>query len=150
MSNPLTCLVTDYGSTISADAIDHLIGQKPVDPAAAAALRALHDDLGMRIILASNTQPHETRWTTVSERQFSLQAGQPCGQFETCIGDRRTRSKGVNRCAWEHSRPEQDYEVSSGQAEPSRDCGYLSIAHCSHSRASDIARRKAGVWGGER
>jgi hypothetical protein len=52
MSNPLTCLVTDYGSTISADEIDHLIGQQPVD-SAAAALRTLHDDLGLTIILAS-------------------------------------------------------------------------------------------------
>ena len=67
MRNPLTCLVTDYGSTISADAIDHLIGQKPVDPAAAAALRTLHDDLGTRIILASNTQPHETRWPALQK-----------------------------------------------------------------------------------
>lgn len=67
MSNPLTCLVTDYGSTISADAIDHLIGQKPVDPAAAAALRTLHDGLGMRIILASNTMPCETRWPALQK-----------------------------------------------------------------------------------
>jgi HAD superfamily hydrolase (TIGR01549 family) len=67
MSNPSACLVTDYGSTISADAIDHLIGQKPVEPAAAAALRTLHDDLGIRIILASNTQPHETRWPALQK-----------------------------------------------------------------------------------
>jgi HAD superfamily hydrolase (TIGR01509 family) len=67
MSNPVTCLVTDYGSTISADAIDHLIGQKPVDPEAAVALRALHDDLALRIILASNTQPHETRWPALQK-----------------------------------------------------------------------------------
>ena len=61
-SNPPTCLAIDYGSTISTRSIDHLIGQKPVDPYAAAALRTLHDDHGQRIILASNTQPHETRW----------------------------------------------------------------------------------------
>lgn len=67
MSNPLTCLAVDYGSTISAGAIDHLIGQKPVDPAAAAALRTLHDDLGLTIILASNTQPHETRWPALQK-----------------------------------------------------------------------------------
>jgi HAD superfamily hydrolase (TIGR01549 family) len=67
MSSSLICLVTDYGSTISAATIDHLIGQKPVDPAAAAALRALHDDLALRIILASNTQPHETRWPALQK-----------------------------------------------------------------------------------
>ncbi len=67
MSSSLTCLVTDFGSTISADAIDHLIGQKPVDPAAAAALRTLHNDLALRIILASNTQPYETRWPALQK-----------------------------------------------------------------------------------
>lgn len=41
MNNPPTCLAVDYGSTISTGTIDHLIGQKPVDPAAAAALRTL-------------------------------------------------------------------------------------------------------------
>lgn len=67
MSSSPSCLAVDYGSTISADAIDHLIGQKPVDPAAAAALRTLHDDLALRIILASNTQPHETRWPALQK-----------------------------------------------------------------------------------
>ena len=65
--NLVSVIATDYGGTISADAIDHLIGQKPVDPAAAAALRTLHDDLGMRIVLASNTQPHETRWPALQK-----------------------------------------------------------------------------------
>jgi FMN phosphatase YigB (HAD superfamily) len=49
------------GGTISLNTIDHLLGQKPVDPAAAATLRVLHDDLGLGLVLA-NTQPHETRW----------------------------------------------------------------------------------------
>lgn len=53
MSNPPACLAVDYGSTISIGAIDHLIGQKPVDAEAATALRALHERW-MRIILASN------------------------------------------------------------------------------------------------
>ena len=43
-----------------------MIGQKPVDPAAAAALRILHDELGMRLVLA-NTQPHETRWPALQQ-----------------------------------------------------------------------------------
>ena len=67
MSNRPTCLAVDYGSTISTGTIDHLIGQKPVDPEAASALRALHDDHGLRIILASNTQPHETRWPALQK-----------------------------------------------------------------------------------
>ena len=67
MSNPPTCLAVDYGSTISTGTIDHLIGQKPVDPEAASALRALHDDHGLRIILASNTQPYETRWPALQK-----------------------------------------------------------------------------------
>lgn len=62
-----TCLAIDYGSTISTRSIDHLIGQKAVDPDAAAALRTLHDDHGQRIILASNTQPHETRWPALQK-----------------------------------------------------------------------------------
>jgi HAD superfamily hydrolase (TIGR01549 family) len=63
----VSVIATDYGGTISLDRIDHLIGQKPVDPAAAAALRVLHDDLGMRLVLGSNTQPHETRWPALQK-----------------------------------------------------------------------------------
>jgi HAD superfamily hydrolase (TIGR01549 family) len=68
----ITCVALDYGGTISADAIDHVLGQKPVDPAAAAALRVLHDDLGLRLVLASNTQPHETRWPALQEAGIDL------------------------------------------------------------------------------
>ena len=57
----------DYGGTISLDAVDHLIAQKPVDPAAASALRVLHDDLGLRLILASNTLPGEIRWPALQQ-----------------------------------------------------------------------------------
>jgi len=66
---PLRCraVALDFGGTISAEAIDHLIGQKPVDPAAAAALRVLHDDLGMRLLLGSNTQPGESRWPALQQ-----------------------------------------------------------------------------------
>ena len=67
MRNPPICLVTDYGSTISGNTIDHLIGQNPVDPAAATALRTLHDDHGLRLILASNTMPCETRWPALQK-----------------------------------------------------------------------------------
>jgi FMN phosphatase YigB (HAD superfamily) len=63
----IRAITLDYGGTISADAIDHILGQKPVDPAAAAALRVLHDDLGMRLVLASNTQPHESRWPALRQ-----------------------------------------------------------------------------------
>jgi HAD superfamily hydrolase (TIGR01509 family) len=66
MSSSPACLAVDYGSTISTGAIDHLIGQKPVDPEAAAALRILHSH-GQRIVLASNTQPHETRWPALQK-----------------------------------------------------------------------------------
>jgi hypothetical protein len=52
---PATVIALDYGGSISLDHIDHLIGQKPVDPAAATALRALHHDLGLRLILAAAT-----------------------------------------------------------------------------------------------
>jgi len=60
-------IAVDYGGTISLDAVDHLIAQKPVDPAAAAALRVLHDDLGLCLILASNTTPGETRWPALQQ-----------------------------------------------------------------------------------
>ncbi|WP_433338199.1 HAD family hydrolase [Spirillospora sp. CA-294931] len=41
--------------------MDHILGQKPVDPDAA---RALHElaRLDMRLVLASNTLPGESRW----------------------------------------------------------------------------------------
>ena len=63
----IKAVALDYGGTISAEPIDHLIGQKPVDPAAAAALRALHDRHGLRLILASNTLPCETRWPALQQ-----------------------------------------------------------------------------------
>jgi HAD superfamily hydrolase (TIGR01549 family) len=63
----IRAVALDFGGTISLDRIDHLIRQKPVDPAAAAALRILHEDLGLRIILGSNTQPHETRWPALQK-----------------------------------------------------------------------------------
>jgi FMN phosphatase YigB (HAD superfamily) len=43
-----------------------VIGQKPVDPAAAVALRALHDRHGLRLILA-NTLPGESRWPALQK-----------------------------------------------------------------------------------
>lgn len=67
---PVKAIAFDYGGTISLDHIDHLIGQKPVDPAAAAALRVLHDDLGLRLVLASNTQPGETRWPALQQARI--------------------------------------------------------------------------------
>ncbi|GAA4232267.1 hypothetical protein GCM10022254_31690 [Actinomadura meridiana] len=65
--NTPDCLVTDFGSTISADHVDHELGQKPVDPAAATALRTMHDRHGMRLVLASNTLPGETRWPALQK-----------------------------------------------------------------------------------
>ena len=53
----------DYGGTISAESIGHVIGQKPVDPPAAIALRTLHDRHGRRLILASNTM----RWPALQQ-----------------------------------------------------------------------------------
>ncbi|MDF5758412.1 HAD family hydrolase [Spongiactinospora sp. TRM90649] len=57
----IKAIALDYGSTISADVIDHVLGQKPVDSEAAIALRRLHRS-GKRLVLASNTMPAETRW----------------------------------------------------------------------------------------
>ncbi|MFC5187150.1 HAD family hydrolase [Actinomadura harenae] len=51
----------DYGGTISEARIDRVIGQKRLDPAAVAPLHRLHT-MGIRLVLASNTLAHETRW----------------------------------------------------------------------------------------
>jgi FMN phosphatase YigB (HAD superfamily) len=67
MNGQIRVVALDYGGTISLDRIDHVIGQKPVDPEAAAALRVLHDDLGLGLILGSNTQPYETRWPALQQ-----------------------------------------------------------------------------------
>jgi putative hydrolase of the HAD superfamily len=75
-ASTIKAVALDYGGTISVDTIDHLIGQKPVDPAAATALRVLHDRHGLRLILASNTMPCETRWPALQQagidRLFSV------------------------------------------------------------------------------
>lgn len=51
----------DFGGTISTGREDHVIGQKGVDPQAAAALHELAG-LGLRLLLGSNATAAETRW----------------------------------------------------------------------------------------
>ena len=51
----------DFGGTISTGREDHVLAQKGVGAAAAAALHSL-DQLGLRLILASNALAGETRW----------------------------------------------------------------------------------------
>jgi HAD superfamily hydrolase (TIGR01549 family) len=46
--------------------IDHLLGEKPVDPAAADALRTLHE-YGINLLVASNTTPGERRWPALQQ-----------------------------------------------------------------------------------
>jgi FMN phosphatase YigB (HAD superfamily) len=46
--------------------IDHLLGEKPVDPAAADALRTLHE-YGINLLVASNTTPGEKRWPALQQ-----------------------------------------------------------------------------------
>jgi len=55
------------GGTISAESFDPVIGQKPVDPAAAAALRVLHDGHGLA--------PHPGQQTLRNPRVASVAAG---------------------------------------------------------------------------
>jgi FMN phosphatase YigB (HAD superfamily) len=54
------------GRTLTLDAIDHLLGEKPVDPAAASALRTLHE-YGIELLVASNTTPGEKRWPALQQ-----------------------------------------------------------------------------------
>lgn len=51
----------DFGGTISTAREDYRIGQKGVDPEAAAALHELAK-LGLRLVLATNAMVAETRW----------------------------------------------------------------------------------------
>jgi FMN phosphatase YigB (HAD superfamily) len=59
-------LATDYGNTLTLNAIDHLLGEKPVDPAAAEALRTLNE-YGINLLVASNTTPGEPRWPALQK-----------------------------------------------------------------------------------
>lgn len=54
------------GGTLTLDTIDHLLGEKPVDPAAADALRTLRE-YGMTLLVASNTTPGEKRWPALQQ-----------------------------------------------------------------------------------
>lgn len=63
---PVRCLALDYGGTIGVRELDHLIGQRPVDPAVVEPLRLLHER-GLRLLLASNTLPCETRWPALQQ-----------------------------------------------------------------------------------
>ena len=62
----VTVICFDYGGTLSADRIDHQLREKPVDPAAAAALHALHRS-GITLLLGSNTLPCEGRWPALQQ-----------------------------------------------------------------------------------
>lgn len=55
----------DFGSTISTDREDHMLGQKGVDPRAAPALHELAG-LGLRLLLATNATAAETRWPALA------------------------------------------------------------------------------------
>ncbi|MFC5186799.1 HAD family hydrolase [Actinomadura harenae] len=57
----IKAIAFDCASTISESRIYRVIGQKRVDPAVVEPLRRLHA-MGIRLVLASNTLPHETRW----------------------------------------------------------------------------------------
>lgn len=57
----ILAIALDFGSTISTDREDHVLGQKGVDPRAAAALHELAV-LGLRLVLATNSTAAETRW----------------------------------------------------------------------------------------
>ncbi|MQA93133.1 MAG: HAD hydrolase-like protein [Streptosporangiales bacterium] len=63
---PVRCLALDFGGTIGLRELDHLIGQRPVDPAAVEPLRLLHKRR-RRLLLASNTLPCETRWPALQQ-----------------------------------------------------------------------------------
>jgi FMN phosphatase YigB (HAD superfamily) len=63
--NPVSVIATDYG-TLTLNEIDHLLGEKPVDPAAADALRTLHE-YGINLLVASNTTPGEKRWPALQQ-----------------------------------------------------------------------------------
>jgi FMN phosphatase YigB (HAD superfamily) len=54
-------IALDFGGTLSTSRENHVIGQKGVDPQAAAALHDLAR-LGLRLILATNATAAETRW----------------------------------------------------------------------------------------
>jgi FMN phosphatase YigB (HAD superfamily) len=61
-SPPIRSVVLDYGGTLTSAtaAIEPHLGMRPVDPAAVPALHLLHRQ-GMRLLIASNTLPHQNR-----------------------------------------------------------------------------------------
>jgi len=65
-ASTIRAVALDYGGTISLDRIDHQLREKPVDPAAATALRALYER-GITLLLASNTLPCEMRWPALQQ-----------------------------------------------------------------------------------
>jgi FMN phosphatase YigB (HAD superfamily) len=67
---PVASIATDYGNTLTLNEIDHLLGEKPVDPAAADALRTLHG-YGINLLVASNTTPGEKRWPALQQAGVS-------------------------------------------------------------------------------
>jgi FMN phosphatase YigB (HAD superfamily) len=62
----IRAIALDYGGALTLDAIDHLLGEKPVDPAAAGALRTLHQ-YGIALLVASDTTPGEKRWPALQK-----------------------------------------------------------------------------------
>ncbi|MEU4234836.1 HAD family hydrolase [Nonomuraea sp. NPDC026600] len=58
----------DCGGTICGNQIDHLLGEKPVDPDAANTLHALRR-MGKKLAVASDTLPGEPRWPALAKAE---------------------------------------------------------------------------------
>jgi hypothetical protein len=77
---PVAVICVDYGSTISLDKIDHQLGEKPVDPVAATALRTLHE-YGITLLIANNTMPCEKRWPALQQAGIDHLFGSHCSHI---------------------------------------------------------------------
>jgi FMN phosphatase YigB (HAD superfamily) len=62
----IRAVALDFGGTISGP-VDHELREKSVDPDAACALAVLRRELGLRLVLSSNTLPGEARWPALQK-----------------------------------------------------------------------------------
>ena len=67
-SERFSAIAFDYGGTLATGPIDHLLGQRPVDLEVTGALRTLYQT-GVRLLLASNSLPSETRWPALQKAE---------------------------------------------------------------------------------
>ncbi|MFI0350938.1 HAD family hydrolase [Actinomadura sp. 9N407] len=71
MGGPITCVALDYGDTLGTGTFDPDLGMRLITPAAQGVVLELVKDLGLRLLVASNTRPDQDRRLALGRARLS-------------------------------------------------------------------------------